>query len=72
MKVRRGRGRNQLLDDLHEKKAFWTLNKEVLARTVWRTGLLRVCGHFVRCTAVRVVKIIILDRVVWGTSNGQR
>jgi hypothetical protein len=34
---RRGRGRQQLLDDREEKRGYWKLKEEALDRTVWRT-----------------------------------
>jgi hypothetical protein len=34
---RRGRRRKQLLDDLKEKRRYWKLKEEALARTLWRT-----------------------------------
>jgi hypothetical protein len=38
--VRRGiRRRKQLLDDLKEKRRYWTLKEEAPDRTVWRTRL---------------------------------
>jgi hypothetical protein len=35
--VRRGRTRNQLLDDHKEKSGFWKLKGEGLDHTLWRT-----------------------------------
>jgi hypothetical protein len=43
MTGRRGRRREQLLDDLKEKRRYWKLKEEALDRTVWRTGFGR--GH---------------------------
>jgi hypothetical protein len=45
MTGRRGRRRNQLLDDLKEKRRYWKLKEEALDRTLWRTRWkrLRTC-----------------------------
>jgi hypothetical protein len=32
----RGRRREQLLDDLKEKRIYWKLKEEALDRTLWR------------------------------------
>jgi hypothetical protein len=48
---RRGRRRNQLLDDLKEKKRYWKLKEEALDRTLWRTRFGRGYGPVVRQTA---------------------
>jgi hypothetical protein len=37
MTGRRGRWRKQLLDDLKEKRRYWKLKEETIARTLWRT-----------------------------------
>jgi len=50
MAVRRGRSRKQLLDDLKEKRGFWTLKEEALDRTVWRTRLGGGCGPAIKQT----------------------
>jgi hypothetical protein len=34
MMVKRGRRRKQLLDDLKEKRRYWTLKEEALDRTL--------------------------------------
>jgi hypothetical protein len=34
---RGGRRRKQLLNDLKEKRIYWKLKDEALARTLWRT-----------------------------------
>jgi hypothetical protein len=51
MTGRRGRRRKQLLDDLMEKRRYWKLKKETLARTLWRTRFGRGYGPVVRQTA---------------------
>jgi hypothetical protein len=51
MTRRRGRRRKQLLDDLKEKRRYWTLKEEALDRTVWRTRFGRGYGPVVRQTA---------------------
>jgi hypothetical protein len=38
---RRGRRRNQLLDDLKEKRRYWKLKEEALDRTLWRKDRLQ-------------------------------
>jgi len=48
---RRGRRRKKLLDDLMEKRGYWKLKEEVLDHIVWRTGLRKVYGIFIRQTA---------------------
>ena len=48
---RRGRRRKLLLDDLKEKRGFFSLEEEVLDRTVWRTGFGRGYKTVVRQTA---------------------
>jgi hypothetical protein len=48
MTGRRGRRRNQLLDDLKEKKRYWKLKEEALDRTLWRTRFGRGYGPVVR------------------------
>jgi hypothetical protein len=47
---RRGRRREQLLDDFKENKGYWKLKKEELDRTVWRTRFRRIYGPVVRQT----------------------
>jgi hypothetical protein len=37
VKGRRGRRRNQILDDLKEKRGYWILKEASLDRTVFRT-----------------------------------
>jgi hypothetical protein len=37
VRERRGRRREQLLDDLKEKRGYWKLKEEALDRSVWRT-----------------------------------
>jgi hypothetical protein len=37
MTGRRGRRRQQQLDDLKEKRIYWKLKDEALGRTLWRT-----------------------------------
>jgi hypothetical protein len=49
--VIRGRRREQLLDDLKEKRGYWKLKEEALDRTVWRTCFGRGYGPVVRQTA---------------------
>jgi hypothetical protein len=51
MTGRRGRWRKQLLDDLKEKRRYWTLKEEALDRTLWRTCFGRGYGPVVRQTA---------------------
>jgi hypothetical protein len=50
MTGRRGRRRNQLLDDLSEKRKYWTLKEEALDRTQWRTRFGKGYGPVVRQT----------------------
>jgi hypothetical protein len=50
MTGRRGRRRNQLLDDLKEKRRYWNLKEEALDRTVWRNRFGRGYGPVVRQT----------------------
>jgi hypothetical protein len=50
MKVRRGRRRTQLLDELKEKIRYCTLKEEALDRTLWRTRFVRGYGPVVRQT----------------------
>ena len=45
---RGGRRRNQLLDDLKERRRYWKLKEEAPDRTVWRTGFRRGYGPVVR------------------------
>ena len=45
---RRGRGRNQLLDDLMEKKMILKLKAEALDSTLWRTHFVRGYGPVVK------------------------
>jgi hypothetical protein len=51
MTGRRGRRRNQLLDDVKEKRIYWKLKVEALHRTLWRTRFGRGYGPVVRQTA---------------------
>jgi hypothetical protein len=47
----RGRGRReQLLDNLKEKRRYWKLKEEALDRTLWRTRFGRGYGPVVRKT----------------------
>jgi hypothetical protein len=48
---RRGRRSKHLLDDVKEIGEYWKLKEEELDRTVWRTGLGRVCGPVISRTA---------------------
>jgi hypothetical protein len=48
---RRGRRRNQLLDELKETGRYWKLKEEALDRTLWRTRFGSGYGHVVRQTA---------------------
>jgi hypothetical protein len=48
MTGRRGRRRQQLLDDLKKKRSYWKLKEEALDRTLWRTCFGRVYGTVVR------------------------
>jgi hypothetical protein len=43
--------RKQLLDDLKERRGYWKLKDEALARSLWRNGFGRVSGLVVRRTA---------------------
>jgi hypothetical protein len=43
VKGRRGRKREQLLDDLEVKRGHWKLKDEALDRPLWRTGSERSC-----------------------------
>jgi hypothetical protein len=54
VKDRRERRREQLLNDLKEKKEYWKLKEEALDRKMWRTGF----GRGNR-TAVRQTREII-------------
>jgi hypothetical protein len=49
-KVRRGRRRQQLLDDVKEDKEFWKVKWEALDLSLWRIRFGRGYGHFVRQT----------------------
>jgi hypothetical protein len=51
MKRRRGRRRNQILDDLKETKGYWKLKEGSLKRTLWGTRFGRGYGPVVRQTA---------------------
>jgi len=44
---RRGRRREQLLNDLNEKGRYWKPKEEALAGTLWRTRFGRGCGPIV-------------------------
>jgi hypothetical protein len=48
MMRRRGRRREQLLDDLKEKRRYWKLKEEALDRTLWRSRFGRCYGPVVR------------------------
>jgi hypothetical protein len=50
MTGRRGRRLKQLLDDLKEKRRYWTLKEEAFHRTLWRTRFGRGYGPVVRQT----------------------
>jgi hypothetical protein len=50
MTGRRGRRRNQLLDDLKEKRRYWELKEEALDRILWRNRFGRGYGPVVRQT----------------------
>jgi len=45
---RRGRRRQQLLDDLKENRGYWKLKEEALDRSLWRTRFERGYGPVVR------------------------
>ena len=45
---RRGRRREQVLDELMENRGYCKLQEEALDRTVWRTGFEMACGPAVR------------------------
>jgi hypothetical protein len=47
---RRGRIGKQLLNDIKEKKRYWKLKLEVLARTLWKTDFGRGYGPVVMRT----------------------
>jgi hypothetical protein len=47
-KIRQGRRRNQLPDDLTEKRIYWNLKEEAPDRTLWRTHFIRSYGPPVR------------------------
>jgi hypothetical protein len=47
---KRRRRREQLLDDLAEKREHWKLKEEALDRTVWRTSFGRSYGPVIRET----------------------
>jgi len=40
--VRRGRRHKQLFDDRKEKRKYWNLKREALARTLWRTRFKKI------------------------------
>jgi hypothetical protein len=44
---RRGRRRQELLDEVKEMTGYWKLKAEALYRTVWRTGFGSGCGTVV-------------------------
>jgi hypothetical protein len=48
MTRRRGRRCKQLLDDVKEKRRYWTLKEEALDRTVWGTRVGRGYGPVLR------------------------
>jgi len=48
---RRGRRREQLLDNVKETSGRWKLKEEALDRSVWRIEFGRECGPVVRQTA---------------------
>jgi hypothetical protein len=50
MTGRRGRRREQLLDDLKENRRYWKLKEEALDRPMWRTRFGRGYGPVVRQT----------------------
>jgi hypothetical protein len=39
--------RNQVLEDLKEKRSYWNVKEEALDRTQWRTRFGRGCGPVV-------------------------
>jgi len=47
---RRGRRRKQLLDGLKEKRGYYKLKEETLARALWRTRFGRGYGPVIRQT----------------------
>jgi hypothetical protein len=47
---RRGRRREQLLDDVKETRGCWKLKEEALDGTVWRNGFGKGWGTVVRQT----------------------
>jgi hypothetical protein len=49
---RRGRWREQLLDNLKEKRGYCKLKEEALDHTVWRTHFARSYGSVVPQTTV--------------------
>jgi hypothetical protein len=60
---RRERGRNQLLDDVEEKRKYWKLKEEALDRTLWRTGFGRGYGHVRQTTGWMHYAMYINQRV---------
>ena len=48
VKIRWGRRRRKLLDDLKERRRYSHLKEEALARTMWRNRFGRGVGHVVR------------------------
>jgi hypothetical protein len=50
MTGRRGRRRQQLLDDLNEKIRYWKVKEGALDPTLWRTSFGRGYGPVVRLT----------------------
>jgi hypothetical protein len=50
VRVRQGRRRRKLLDDLKERRGYSHLKEEALDRTMWRAGIRRGFGTVVRQT----------------------
>ena len=52
MTGRRGRRRNQLVDDLKETRGYCKMTEEALDRSLWRTRLGRIYGPVVKTGCV--------------------
>jgi hypothetical protein len=61
---RRGRRRQQLLDDFKEKRGYWKFKEEALDRTLWRTRFGRSYGPVVGQTTGGVKNFILILRSI--------
>jgi hypothetical protein len=67
--IRRGKTREQLLDNLKETRGYWKLREEALDHTIWRTPFGRGCGPVVRIEMgyeVRKKAAGMHEYVFWG------